>query len=166
MDLGTEYKRMANTGLHFRGLSVVQHADQIHQLILDTGSKTLLDWGCGGGDQYREPHMLHKRWGVEVKRYDPNFAKFCIKPNKVYDGVICTDVLEHLKENRVDELIGNLFRHARRFVFASVCCRPATKTFGNGRNVHVTIRPFGWWYAKFIAEANANSVVWSLVETP
>ncbi len=166
MDLGREYKQMAKTGVYFRGLSLLQHADQIGELIKDTGSTTLLDWGCGAGDQYKPPHEVHKRWGVErPKLYDPNFVKHSGKPRTVYDGVLCTDVLEHVKQARIDELIAGLFHHADRFVFASVCCRPASKTFSNGRNLHITLRPYLWWHDTF-AEHAKEGVQWTLVETP
>lgn len=170
MSLADEYKRLAATGQQFRGLSCLQHAEQIGELIKATGSKTLLDWGCGGGDQYRKPHQLQKRWGVDRPRlYDPHFPRYSGKPIGRFHGVICTDVLEHLRETAVDAFIAGLFNHAERFVFASVCCRPAKKVFSNGENMHLTIQPYDWWHAKFeVAEAGqaARPIVrWQLVET-
>lgn len=167
MDIATQYKKMAATGLHFRGLSIVQHADEIGQLITETGSTTLLDWGSGAGDQYRPPHDLHKRWGVaRPALYDPAFGKLAVKPRGVFHGVLSTDVLEHVKETRVDAFIGNLFAHAERFVFASVCSRPAGKTFSNGRNLHITLHPYEWWREKFeAAGAGHPGVRWKLMET-
>jgi len=169
MDLGKEYRRMAEDDGYFRGLSMLAYADQIGELIKATGSTTILDWGCGAGDQYRKPHEVHKRWGVEKPTlFDPHFKKISGKPRKAHHGVICTDVLEHVKEGKVDELIANLFKYAERFVFATVCCRPAKKTFANGRNLHITLHPYEWWFAKFEAALLpcAPPMQFILIETP
>lgn len=161
-----EYRAMAATGLHFRGLSVLQHADAIGELVAKHQAKTLLDYGCGAAEAYRKPHSLHQRWGVElVKLYDPAFRRHAAKPTGTFDGVVCSDVLEHVREYQVDEFIATLFGYARRFVFASVCCRPAGKTFPDGTNLHVTLHPRDWWAERFEAHAKPG-VEWQLVETP
>lgn len=166
-DLIAEYRRLAATGKHLRGLSVLQHAAQIGELIRATGTLSVLDWGAGAGDAYRKPHRVHQRWGVPMPvRYDPAFPKFARSvAGERFDGVICTDVLEHIPEVNLDAAIQTLFGHAQRFVFASVCCRPAEKTFADGTNLHVTLRPLQWWLDTFEDHATAGTV-WHVVETP
>jgi hypothetical protein len=165
-DLISLYREIAARGVQFRGLSVLQHADEIGQIIADTGAKTLLDYGCGAGCAYMDPHFLHAQWGVDRPfLYDPAFDEHAIKPTGLeFDGVLCSDVLEHVEADRVVTLIGYLFAHSRQFVWASVCTRPAKKLFKDGRNMHVTVRRMSWWQNLF--EAAAHGKRWHLTETP
>jgi hypothetical protein len=59
--------------------------------------------------------------------------------------VISTDVLEHCPEEDMPWIVGELFAHATRFVFANVACFPARKRLPNGQNAHCTVRPLKWW---------------------
>ena len=173
-DLIQRYQEMAATGLSFRGLSLLTHRETIRALIRKTGSKTLLDWCAGAGDAYRTPNKIHEKWGLklsDVVRHDPAFPKYARIPEGRFDGVICSDVLEHIPGPDVDKTIETLFDYSLKFVFASVCCRPAKKFFPNsgdpGINLHVTIRPFNWWREKFIAIGSSHSgVTWQLIESP
>lgn len=141
MDLAEQYKLMHAAG-HFPGHSIVAHVDEIDNLIRKSGSKTILDYGCGKGEQY-SIRKLHKFWGVEPTLYD--IATYPEKPEGTFDGVICTDVLEHVPEELVKDTIAELFSYARKFVFMSICTRDAKKTLPDGRNAHLTVRPQQWW---------------------
>ena len=165
-DLITEYRRMAAKGDTLRGLSILRYRDQIAALVKRFGAKTILDYGCGAGDQWKQPHRLHRelslRW-FDVRLYDPAFDHN-EKPWGKFDGVLCSDVLEHVPEAELDALIATLFGHARLFVWASVCCRPAKKTFSDGTNLHVTLQPMEWWRELFAR--HAGGVQWFLEESP
>lgn len=167
------YRQMADEGANFHGLTILQHAKTIKKLIARTGAKTLLDYGCGRGDAWRSPHGFCRDLGVkwnDVFLYDPAFARTEVRPapGRLFDGVLCSDVCEHIPEGEVPEFLATLFSHARRFVWASVCCRPATKTFPNGiTNLHVTVQSFEWWQEQFKAASSANlGAVFHLTETP
>ena len=158
------YHDAMSSGLQFQGLNVAQYEKPIRKLIQRTGAKTLLDYGSGLGHQYSQKG-IHKRWGVaEPTCYDPAVTKFSKKPEGVFDGVICSDVLEHVPEPLVDALIEELFSYSTKFVWASVCARPAKKTFPDGRNMHVTLHPLTWWQLKFFKHAAGR--LHMLVETP
>lgn len=168
-DILKKYRAMAAGGKVFRGLSVLQHEATIAELVRETGAESLLDWGCGAGEAYEPPHSLHERLGIKrLRLYDPAFVRHQIKPDGRFDGVVCSDVLEHVPRENVPKFVANLFKHADRFVFASVCCRPANKTFPSGENLHVTIEPREWWHDIFTEQARIrdNGVIWQLVETP
>lgn len=168
MSLIPLYQEMAATGVHFPGTAIVTHKNEIKKLVKEYGAKKLLDYGCGRGDAYRAPHRLHAEWGLkwfDVYLYDPAFSAVAERPYGKYDGVLCSDVLEHIPEGEVDGFIEELFRFAKKFVWASVCCRPAKKTFPDGvTNLHVTIHPLEWWSVKF-AE-HSNGLPFHLTETP
>jgi hypothetical protein len=81
--------------------------------------------------------------------------------------VICSDVLEHVPEAEVPMFVERLFKRARKHVWASVCCRPAKKTFpGTQVNLHVTLQPVSWWSAWFEDCSRMHGVPFTLVETP
>lgn len=165
-DLITEYRRLAKDGA-LRGLSILRYREQIAGLVKQFKAKTLLDYGCGAGDQWKQPHRMHRELGLrwfDVRLYDPAFPDHDEKPWGKFDGVLCSDVLEHVPEAEVDALVATLFGHARHFVWASVCCRPAKKAFPDGTNLHVTLQPMEWWREVFAR--HAGGIAWFLEESP
>lgn len=98
--------------------------------------------------------------------YDPAFRRDDILPAGKFDMVICSDVLEHVPEDEVDQLIERLFGYGRLIIWASVCCRLAKKTFADGTNMHVTVQPYEWWERKFAAYSEATRIPFVLVGTP
>jgi hypothetical protein len=78
---------------------------------------------------------------------------FSEAPKQKFDGVVCTDVLEHCPEEDIGWIIEDLFGYATRFVFATVACYPASKHLPSGENAHVTIRSPEWWEVPFAAAA-------------
>jgi hypothetical protein len=151
------YREMAADERTFLGFSILQHAKAIGTALKLVNAKTVLDYGCGRGDAYHGEYKLFKQWGIkwsDLVLYDPAFPQHARKPERRFDAVICSDVLEHIPEEEVDRFVADLFNHARKLVWASVCCRRAKKTFpGTDTNLHVTIKPLEWWDAKFVEAA-------------
>lgn len=161
MDLIEQYRLMHEAG-HFPGYSIKQHVDRIAALVSRTGSRTLLDYGCGKGLQYTQDN-LHKHWGIMPILYDPGVPGLSEKPVGPFDGVICTDVMEHISEQDVDLVFWDIFGLARKFAFLSICCRPAKKVLPDGRNCHLTVKPREWWLNR-IARLNPSvefEVAWN-----
>lgn len=166
-DLLKEYRELAALGGNFRGLSLLNHAAQIGKVVRRHRARTLLDYGSGAGDAYKSPHEVHRQWGLNrmnIRLYDPSFKKHSKFVEGIFDGVICSDVLEHIPEDQVPLVVATLFRHARHFVWASVCCRPAKKTFADGTNLHVTLHGMDWWREQFAAACGGKTFY--LAETP
>lgn len=165
------YKELAKTADgNFQGLSVLRHVKSIRALAQEVGAKTMLDFGCGRGDAYRSPHKLHHHLGIhrsDVTLYDPAFRPDDRLPTGQFDLVVCSDVLEHIPEEEVEEFVARLFGYAKKAVWASVCCRPAKKFFADGRNMHVTVKPYEWWHDRFVkASIWPIGPSYHLVETP
>lgn len=157
----------------FSGVSLLPVAPQIKRAIEATGAATLLDYGCGKGTQYGKPYAapdgtrwdnVIEYWGVrEVHRYDPAYAPYTELPAGSFDGVICTDVLEHCPEEDMTWIVDELFGFANMFVFANVACYPAHKVLPNGENAHCTIRPPDWWERLWTdAAARHGGVDWEV----
>ena len=167
------YREMADSGVQFRGLSLLNNADQVGKFIRRLHAQTVLDYGTGAGDAYRSPHKIYKTWGLPISSitlYDPSFKRHEKKPDRRFDVVVCSDVLEHITEDEVPRFIADLFNHAKLGVWASVCCRPAKKVFpGTDINLHCTIKPMEWWREQFAAAQalfTGLDLQWELVETP
>ena len=140
----------------FPGLSMPGHAPRIKKLIDATNSKCILDYGSGKGRQYEQDFKLEANapeqsiidyWGVDyVQCYDPCYEPYSKLPGEKYDGVICTDVLEHCPEADIPWIVEEIFYYSRKFVFANIACYPAHKMLPNGENAHTTIKPITWWH--------------------
>ena len=144
----------------FNGRSLPRQAQRIRTLIARTGATTILDYGCGKGTQYLPTPIaenglpkwdsIQAYWGVEsIACYDPAYEPFSKLPQGTFDGVVCTDVLEHCPEPDLEWIVAELFGYARKFVFANVACYPARKTLPSGENAHCTILPVQRWHALF-----------------
>lgn len=140
----------------FSGTTAFAYANPVLALIRRTSSATLLDYGCGKGQQYKMrdiamydgsicPSLQHF-WGLDsITCYDPAYPEFDTVPEGRFDGVICTDVLEHCPEEDIPWILDTIFSYAEKFVFATAACYPAKKMLPNGENAHITIRPPAWW---------------------
>jgi hypothetical protein len=143
----------------FPGKSLPPQAHHIRRLLAETGAQGLLDYGSGKGQQYRYwPYRdaegnnhpnVQAYWGVPVHCYDPAYTPCSTLPEGRFDGVICTDVLEHVPEEDVPWVVDELFGYAHLFVFANVACFPAGKRLPNGQNAHCTVKPVKWWCREF-----------------
>jgi len=153
----------------FPGKSLPKEAPHIKRLIKRTNARTLLDYGCGKGQQYRDYRIrddeegieyanITSYWGVaDIRCYDPAYGPFTELPAGTFDGVICTDVLEHCPEEDIPWIVAELFAYARRFVYANVACFPASKRLPSGGNAHCTIRPVTWWQEQVSRAASTRA---------
>lgn len=111
----------------------------------------MLDYGSGKGYQYLKARV-HEAWGILPTCFDLGVVQLQEPPpeGKKFDGVICTDVMEHIAEDDIDPLLSHLFGYVskRGFAYFSICCRAARKEFPDGVNVHLTIKSPRWWNEK------------------
>jgi hypothetical protein len=147
-DLIDQYRKLHEDG-YFAGGSLTKHLDQIGEICVKHKPRTILDYGCGKAWHYERGEIP---WAAEIVRlYDPAVPEFSEKPVGLYDGVVCTDVAEHLPEEEIDGFVRTLCSHAGRFLFLTVCTREATKKLPDGRNAHLTVKPREWWAEKLMA---------------
>lgn len=158
------YAQQAADGDPCVGLSVMVWRYKIQRLVRRTQAKRILDYGCGNAAAYKQKRIHKKYWGgAEMALYDPAIEKYSEKPRGTFHGVICCDVLEHVPEDELPAFLADLFSYAERFVFMSVCCRPAKRLLPDGQNAHVTVRPFTWW-EQLIKPYVPKGVIWKLRE--
>jgi hypothetical protein len=118
--------------------------------------KTMLDYGSGKGRQYiykvrGEARHQYKAWDVLPHCYDPGVLAFSEKPTKQFDGVICTDVAEHIPPEDVPWFLADVISYAKKFVFFVIFVEPAKKSLPDGRNAHLTVERPTWWHSKLEA---------------
>ena len=153
-----EYKEMHEKGF-FQGFSILDHVGDIKDLVEAYNPTGLLDYGCGQGLQYSQ-RRVHEYWGGLMPHlYDPASKHHNKLPAFPVDGVICTDVAEHVPEEELEDFLKEIFRYAKKFVFMTVCTRPAKKTLPNGMNAHVTVKDEDWWLKK-INEAHEDKKIY------
>lgn len=140
-----QYRKMHKEPKRFPGWKVCAYKEEIKQLIQDYDAVSLLDYGCGKGWQYLL-RRVHEYWEVPIPAlYDPGIEAFASEPERIFDGVICVDVLEHIPEDKIGPTLFSLFMYAEKFVFLGISCQPSKKNLPNGEPCHVTVKPLEWW---------------------
>ena len=140
-----EYKKYhAEQSTNYPGNNLKPQLIHVKDLVQDTKSKTLLDYGCGKGLQYTK-WKHHEELGIDMPAlYDPAVPSYDTLPDGPFDGVISTDVLEHIPEEHLPETFDQIFSRAERFVFLAICTRPAIAILPSGENAHCTLQPCTW----------------------
>ncbi len=103
--------------------------------------KTILDFGCG---RSKLVDILGQAAGAEIKRYDPAIPEFSEQPEGVYDLLTNIDVLEHVPEEKLDEVVGHMAKLCRNAIII-IDTVPAEAVLPNGENAHCTLRTHEWW---------------------
>jgi len=152
MKITSEYRDL-NRALHaggVYGISGQRWAKVVAGMCQAIGSRDVLDYGCG-------QRTLEKSLGFPIHNYDP-----CIEgldaPPAPADLVACTDVLEHIEPDCLDEVLDDLRRVTRKFGFFVIATRPALKTLADGRNAHLIQEGEEWWFPKILARWEVQKI--------
>jgi 2-polyprenyl-3-methyl-5-hydroxy-6-metoxy-1,4-benzoquinol methylase len=112
-------------------------APRVRALIENLNPSTILDYGCGQG-------ALARSLAIDIHEYDPAIAGKD-SPPEAADLVICTDVLEHIEPDCLEEVLNHLAAQTKTVLFAVISTRPARKVLADGRNAHLIVQPWEWW---------------------
>jgi hypothetical protein len=104
----------------------------------------VLDYGAGRGTLGEALRL----GGVLCLDYDPAFPGMKGSVPELRDVVVCTDVLEHVEEDKVDEVLDDIRANTRRVAVLVIALTPANKVLPDGRNAHITLKPAAWWTGK------------------
>ncbi len=113
------------------GTSGARWATEIGEVIDLLHPETVLDYGCG-------------RMELGWDRYDPAVPGFEEVPRASYDLVLCTDVMEHIPEGDVLDVLWHIRGLSRRAYF-NISTRPSTILLPNGDNAHATVQAPELW---------------------
>ncbi len=102
----------------------------------------VLDYGCGKG-------TLANNLPFSIKQYDPAVPKHAELPEPA-DIVICTDVLEHIEPDLLDNVLSHIASLTKKMAYLSAATEPAKKVLSDGRNAHLIVQPKAWWEEQII----------------
>jgi 2-polyprenyl-3-methyl-5-hydroxy-6-metoxy-1,4-benzoquinol methylase len=160
-ELEMETKYLYNSLYYRKARKHQMNYDKLNKMmaiILSYKPKRVLDVGCGVGILVE----LLRQKGVAA--YGTDFSDALLGywkgspyfqvadaahqpfPNKSFDLVVSTDVLEHIPEEDLDAVKKEMLR-----VGDEVLCFPASEIGLNNRQklFHVTNKPIEWWIKKF-----------------
>ena len=133
------------------GEALAEYKHNVFNLIKENNVKNILDYGCGKAKfhsiLFNNKKVPGSPMGIDITPYDPAVPEFANKPIGQYDLVLCVDVMEHVQEDKVEEVLKDIFTFSNR-VFLTITCYAATQTLVNGKNAHYTIKEPDWWKEK------------------
>jgi hypothetical protein len=160
-DLIDSYKVLHQEEGKFKGISLVPLVPTLMSLVKENDCKTLLDYGCGKAIPYDKDrckevdlrHPIQKLCNLKsFDLYDPAYEKYATLPDKKYDIIVCTDVLEHIAEQDINYVLTEILSHSKKIVFLNISCQLALKHFKEGKfkgkNVHISVFDPSWWAHK------------------
>lgn len=119
------------------GCSGHKYADPILKLARSMKTESILDYGAG-------KCTLAKSIPFPITNYDPFVPALSTEPAP-HDVVVCTDVMEHVEEECVRDVLLHIRNLTNKVVFFQIATRPAQKTLPDGRNAHITLHSAAWW---------------------
>ncbi len=140
-----QYKELHKSNKNY-GNSSLKYLEQISLMIDFLNPKTILDFGCGKGSLVEA--ISRKYPEIEVFGYDPAIPERTELPNKKIDFIINTDVLEHIPEAELPEIVDSISKISQN-VFFGLHHAEAKNFLPNGENAHCTIKPPEWYHHFF-----------------
>ena len=132
---------------HWIGESLGEYKHQIWDIILRNKYKNILDYGCGKAQFHKllfnNPKTPGAPVNINLVPYDPAYEPFNKKPEGKFEFVLCIDVMEHIQEDKIEEVLADIFTYGDK-VFFTISCYPATQTLLNVKNAHYKIKEPEW----------------------
>ncbi len=135
-----------NAKLHLEnpayGIGGKKHAEtviQIAEKLISSTNKfvSILDYGCGKG-------TLAAAIPFPIWEYDPAIPGKDKDP-RAADLVVCTDVLEHIELELLDNVMKDLQRVTKSIGYFVISTRLAGKSYFDGTNTHFIVKDKAWW---------------------
>lgn len=139
------YEEMHNNDISY-GTSSVEFLSELCLVIDYLKPKVVLDYGCGKGILITRLKEIYP--GIEFYGYDPAIEQRKILPVEKADLVINTDVLEHIPEESLPDVIKQIANISTK-VFFNLHHALAAAILQNGENAHCTVKPPFWYYNLF-----------------
>lgn len=144
MSLITDEYRKLNEQMHNKqehfGICGFMYSDDVLTISNNLNSKDILDYGCG-------KNTLSNSLPFAIKKYDPAIRAFHEEPAPA-DIVCCTDVMEHIEPELLDNVLSHIHEKTMRIAFFVISTCPAQKSLPDGRNAHICLHDAKWWFNK------------------
>ena len=107
--------------------------------------KSIFDYGAGKQNLYHALTSLGLK-NFEYSAYDPVFPEY--GPPKPADLICCIDVLEHIEEEFLENVLEELQNITVKIGLFTIATEPAKKCLADGRNAHLIQESSNWWLVK------------------
>lgn len=145
-DCLADCRRHHESSKTFSGKLLRPHAPFIKEIIDRLGCKSVLDYGCGKGEQYRwVSHggtasipggmTIEEYWGVPVIKYDPAYGPYAAKPEGQFDLVVCTHTLGSIPLQDLKWVIDEMYGYAKKALYVAEKIGPIKKNVLSRRYV-------------------------------
>lgn len=130
-----------------------QERDTIRAAIVEAIGEpnSVLDYGCGNSKLSSQMFPT----AAVLCRYDPAIERLSVLPSMTFEAGICTDVLEHVPESELPDLVARFKALAPTWYF-TIHTGPAAQLLPDGQNAHCTQHPPEWWQGLL-----GGKIVWS-----
>jgi hypothetical protein len=143
--ISDDYRRL-NAEMHVIepafGAGAKKSYDRTRQLCEHYKTEDVLDYGCGKA-------TLREKFSF-IKCYDPAIPEHSKLPEPA-DLVICRDVMEHVEDESIDEVLDHVKSLAKKAAFFLIVFRESGQFLPDGRNTHISVHPKEWWEEKLRA---------------
>lgn len=117
---------------------------QIVSILRGRGDvNSVLDFGAGQGPLGR--YVLKELPYLEWVEYDAGISGKDTLPDRKFDFIVSTDVLEHVEPDCLNGVLRYMKDHAKRGMFHHIACDPCGLILPDGRNAHLIVQPPAWW---------------------
>lgn len=151
-NLVSQYAQLHKTKRY--GHTANSYMSHVRACIVDLRATRVLEYGCG---QSKLGELLGAP-GLEWMRYDPAISEFSALPQGPVDLVVCTDVMEHIPEEDVEDVLRHIGTLCRN-VFFNIATRRAKTILPDGQNAHCTVWTVERWMEVLRKEFTDVSVV-------
>lgn len=176
LELGKNFQK--NNPKNWAGNDSKNYHNQIRFLMDKYNAKTVLDYGCGKGLQYRElvsygisetestyPMTFKERINAQsVFLYDPCVEGIDVLPDQgvKFDAVICTQVLGSIPDEDMQWVKERLMTHADKFCFIglmdpSIHVKSKKRLYDTN---HVTLNRTIEWYLDQFKDWQGSNLYW------
>jgi 2-polyprenyl-3-methyl-5-hydroxy-6-metoxy-1,4-benzoquinol methylase len=124
---------------------------KVNEIIWVHQCASVLDYGCGQGSLVQSLRLTGRKVNgvfVEYQEYDPAIPEKDLLPAPA-DLVICTDVLEHVEDDKIGAVLAHLCGLVRKRLFVVISLVETAKTLSDGRQAHILLRSPDWWRNEF-----------------
>jgi len=137
-------------GVPAYGTSSRKFVEQVRHLSDKLETRDILDYGCG-------KCFLQKGLPFPIQNYDPCIPEWDHRPYAA-DIVVCTDVLEHIEPECLEDVLADLASLTKKIALFNVACRPAKKFLQDGRNAHLIVENPNWWVDRLMKHFAIHSL--------
>jgi hypothetical protein len=124
------------------GVASLAMAPFVKKIFEDSNFISISDYGAGKKNLEKKLLELGLK-NFDYYPYDPVFPEY--GPPKKADIVCCIDVLEHIEEEYLTNVLDELKKITMKLGFFTIATKQAGKFLKDGRNAHLIQKPASWW---------------------